>query len=173
MCLNGKSICMLKKFILDKKYAILVILLVIFYSPAFYFWAENLSTKDKVFGWMTCICLSVVLFAISCFVSGKKEKIYLTTIFILALVPNAIVWSYLYLSNTYMCKDMYWVIFNSNIHESAEYFSSFIGWTPIITTACYVVIGALLLFAPASKLTLSIQKHKSLFISSLLTLVSH
>lgn len=165
-------ICMLKKLILDKKYTLLLILLIVLYSPGFYTWAENLSTKDKIIGWTTSLCLGISLFTLSCFFSGKKEKIYLAVLFALSILPNSIVWTYLYLSDIYMCKDMYWVIFNSNIQESAEYFSSFIGWTPILAGIGYTICGIALLLPRPSKLSLSFRKYKGVFSLSLVALIA-
>lgn len=71
-----------------------------------------------------------------------------------------------------MCKDMYWVIFNSNIRECAEYFSSFFSWMPALMTFAYIACGIFLLLTPSSKVVIPLEKNKGLFGLSLLLIVS-
>ena len=153
----------LKKIITEKKWAFILIYFILLFNPIFYFWADNINLKDKSIAWLTCLIVGLALCSIDLFLKKRGEKIYSGILFTLSLAPNIIVWSYLYLSDLYMKRDMFWVIFGTNMSESVEYFDQFINWQVILVSSLYVLTGIFLWIKVCSKHSLSIRKHWFVF----------
>jgi heptose-I-phosphate ethanolaminephosphotransferase len=137
--------------------------MVLFFIPCFYFWAEDVTLKDKCNAWLICFVTGLALSVFDLFFKKRGEKIYLSLLFLLSLAPNLINWSYLFLSNLYMKRDMYWVIFNSNIVESTEYVQQFITWPIFSTAIIYLGLGIFFIRKTRSKQSLPIRKNPLLF----------
>jgi heptose-I-phosphate ethanolaminephosphotransferase len=156
----------------EKKWAFCLIFFILLFNPLFYFWAEDVSLKDKYFHWITCIIVGLAFSGIDLFLQKKKEKIYLTILFLLSLAPNMIVWSYLYLSNLYMKRDMFWVIFNSHLHESEEYLQHFIPWQIVLVAVVYIGLSLFFIIKAHSEKALSSKKYPALFVFSILIILT-
>ncbi|MDR0798856.1 MAG: sulfatase-like hydrolase/transferase [Dysgonamonadaceae bacterium] len=152
--------------------AFILIFFILFFIPVFYFWADDISLKDKQMGLLTCLIVGLALSVIDLFLQKRVEKIYLTVLFLLSLAPNLIVWSYLYISNIYMKRDMYWVIFNSHYSESREYFEQFIPWQIIIVAGIYIAIGIFLIAKAHTQQSLSIKQRPFLFAVPVLLVIT-
>ena len=151
------------KLFLEKKWAFVLIFFILFFNPVFYFWADNINTKDKCMACVICLMLGLALSGIDLFLKKRGEKIYLSILFLLSIAPNLIVWSYLFISNIYMKGDMFWVIFNTNASESEEYFDQFISWQIILISAVYILSGIFFIVKTRSKHYISIKKYWALF----------
>ncbi|MDR0845837.1 MAG: sulfatase-like hydrolase/transferase [Tannerella sp.] len=141
-------------------------------NPVFFFWAEDISLKDKCWAWVTCIVAGVALSGIDLFCKKKGEKIYLTALFLLSCVPNLIVWSYLYLSNLYMRRDMFWVIFNSHSSETIEYMNQFLPWQLVLAILTYLGAGIFCIVKARSTRAVSVRKHRLLLVSAITVIVT-
>ena len=152
-----------RKLIFEKKWTFILIYFILLFNPVFYFWADNISLKDKVMAWITCLIVGLALCCINLFLKKKGEKIYSGILFLMSLAPNIIVWTYLHLSSLYMRRDMFWVIFTTHTAESKEYFSQFISWQIVVICIIYLLIGIFLIIKSGSNHALSIKKHRFLF----------
>ncbi|MDR3062255.1 MAG: sulfatase-like hydrolase/transferase, partial [Dysgonamonadaceae bacterium] len=148
-------------------WAFILIFYILLYIPVFYFWAENLSLEEKISAWIICIIVGLALCSIDLFLGKKGEKIYLTALFLLSIVPNMIVWGYLYISNLYMNRDMFWVIFTSYAMESKEYVKDFISWEIFAANILFLLAGGFLVIKTRSKHSISIKKYRPLFVFSI------
>ncbi len=153
-----------KEIIRGKKWTFLLVFLIIFLNPCFFFWADNLLPQEK----RDCLIIAFFVFCalsgISLFLKNKGEKIFLGILYLMSLIPNTVVWSYLYLSDTYMCRDMFWVLFGTNYSESKEYMEQFITWPLFTMSALYIVAGIFLWFKAGTPYSLRIRKYKAFFI---------
>ncbi len=161
-----------KDIIIEKKWNFLLCFLITFFNPCFFFWADNLTTHVKVAAIITCFFVYLASTSISFFLKNKAEKIFLCIFFILSLVPNTVVWSYLYMSETYMHRDMFWVLYGSNMTESEEYFEQFISWPMYVMAFVYIVGGIFLLCKSGSTRALSVKKYTAYFTTCILIIVS-
>ncbi|GHT08387.1 phosphoethanolamine transferase CptA [Bacteroidia bacterium] len=152
----------------EKKWAFCLIFFILFFNPVFYFWAGDVSLKDKSMSWIICLVVGLAFSCLDLFLKKRGEKIYLSILFLLSLMPNLINWSYLYLSNLYMKRDMYWVIFNSNMSESTEYVNQFITWPIYLTITGYCGLGIFFILKAHSKSSLSIKAYPVLFVLPIL-----
>lgn len=162
----------LKSLIVEKKWALLLIYFILLLNPVFYFWARNVSLLDKTAAWLTVIIVGLALCCIDLFLKKKGEKIYLTILFLLSLFPNLIVWSYLYISNLYMKRDMFWVIFNSHTSESKEFLEQFVSWIMVLVWVIYISVCIFLIFKARSRHALSIRKYWAPFTLSVLVVLT-
>ncbi len=156
-----------KNLISEKKWSFILTYYILLFIPLFYFWANNISLKDKITAWITCVIVGLALCSIDLFLKKRGEKIYLTVLFILSIVPNMIVWGYLYISHLCMKRDMFWVIFTTHAAESKEYVSDFISWEIFAINIIYILIGIFLMVKVRSKHSISIRKHLPLFVLSM------
>ncbi|GHV20397.1 phosphoethanolamine transferase CptA [Bacteroidia bacterium] len=156
-----------KKLLSEKKWAFGLIFYILFFIPVFYFWAHNLSLQEKIAAWIICTITGLALSAIDLFLKKKGEKIYLTVLFLLSIVPNMIVWGYLYISNLCMKRDMFWVIFTTHAAESKEYLWDFISWEIVTVNILFLLVGIFLVIKARSEHSISIKKHRPLFIFSI------
>jgi len=156
----------------EKKWSFLLIYFILLFNPVFYFWAENISLLDKSMAWLTVIVVGLALCCISLFLKKKGEKIYLIVLFLLSLAPNLIVWSYLYISDLYMKRDMFWVIFTTHATESKEFVGQFVSWQMILAGITYILAGIFFLVKARSKQALSIRKYWGLFTFSVLIVLA-
>ncbi len=153
-----------RKLFTERKWAFILIGMVTFFIPMFYFWADNINMHDKCMAGLTCFVIFIALCTIDLFLKNKGEKIYLSILFALSVVPNMIVWGYLYISQLCMKRDMFWVIYNTNTSESIEYFGDFISWGVISVTIIYIACGAYCIWKADSKQSLPLRKYLFLFI---------
>ncbi|MDR1718920.1 MAG: sulfatase-like hydrolase/transferase [Dysgonamonadaceae bacterium] len=119
--------------------------LVLFNIPG-YSVASNLKPHDVVLAWVVNLAAVFAFVAISSFLKKKSGRIFLVVLFLLAFVPNLIVFTYLCIARIQMSNDMFWVIFASNQSESNEYIHQFISpliWGGQIT---YLVVSTFLLY---------------------------
>jgi len=156
----------------EKKWAFILIFFILLFNPVFYFWADNINIKDKYLAWLICIIVGFALSFINLFLKKRGEKIYLSILFALSATPNIIVWTYLFISNTYMSQDMYWVIIDTNSSETAEYFNQFIPWQSLLTTLIYITLGIFLIVKTRSKQSISLKKHWTWFSLSVIIVLS-
>ena len=152
-----------RQLLLEKNWAFILIFFILFFNPVFYFWADNVSPKEKCSAWITCLVIGLAFSVIDLFVKKRGEKIYLTVLFILSIVPNLIVWSYLFISHICMRRDMFWVIFGTNVSESKEYFDQFISWQIILVGVAYILSGIFFIVKARSNHSISVKKYKILF----------
>ncbi|MDR3267587.1 MAG: sulfatase-like hydrolase/transferase [Tannerella sp.] len=148
----------------ERKWAFGLIFTVLFFNPLFYGWAGDVSLKDKCLSWLICLVTGLALSGFDLFFKKRGEKIYLSLLFLLALAPNIIVWSYLYLSDLYMKRDMFWVIFNSNVVESTEYVQQFITWPVFSIGILYLGLGIFFILKARAVQSVSRRKHPLLFL---------
>ncbi len=152
-----------KKLLAERKWAFVLIFFVLLFNPVFYFWADNISAKDKNMAWITCIVVALAMCCIDLFVKKKGEKIFLGIFYLLSLVPNLIVWSYLFVSHLCMKRDMFWVIFTTHKTESQEFLHEFVTWQMCVAATIYVVVGILCWVKTHSTQSLSLKKYWPLF----------
>jgi heptose-I-phosphate ethanolaminephosphotransferase len=114
----------------------------------------DIGPKDKCLWTVTCIVLGLALCTIDLFFRKRSEKIFLGFLFLLSLFPNVVIWSYLYISNIYLIRDMYWVLFNSNTNESIEYIHQFISWEIFLFICFYIGTGVFFFIKARSSHTL-------------------
>lgn len=163
----------LKELVAERKWAFTLIYFVLLFNPVFYFWAENISLKDKFMAWITVIIVGLALSCIDLFLKKKGEKLFLTLFFLLSIAPNLIVWSYLYISELYMKRDMFWVIFTSHTAELSEFVDEFASWQIVLAGSLYILACIFFIVKVNSKRTLSLQKYKGfLALSISIVLVS-
>lgn len=161
----------LNRLISERKWAFALISLVLFINPLFIFWATDREPSEKILTWVICIVLALAMSSLDLFLKKKGEKIYLSLIFLLSIIPNIVVWSYLYLSKLYMKRDMFWVIFNSHPSESQEFIQQFIPWQIILMSVLYIGLGIFFIIKAQSQNALSVKKNAVLFSFSLLILL--
>jgi heptose-I-phosphate ethanolaminephosphotransferase len=160
-----------KKLLSERKWAFILIYVILLLNPAFYFWADNIKLKDKYMAWLICLIVGLALCCIDLFLKKKGEKLYLTILFALSVAPNLIVWGYLYISELYMKRDMFWVIFSTHAAETKEYFEQFISWQIILVGTGYVLTGIFLIIKACSRKSLSIKKQWIVFTFSVSTVL--
>jgi heptose-I-phosphate ethanolaminephosphotransferase len=151
------------KLLSERKWAFTLIYLILLLNPFFYFWADNIFLKDKCMAWLTCLIVGTALCCIDLFLKKKEEKLFLSILFALSIVPNLIVWSYLYISNLCMKRDMFWVIFSTHTKETKEYFDQFVSWQIILIIIAYIAAGVFLILKTASRNALFVKKQWILF----------
>ncbi len=156
-----------RKLLLEKKWAFILIFFILLFNPCFFFWAENVNIKDKCMTWVTCLVVGLALSCIDLFLKKRGEKLYLSILFILSIVPNIIVWSYLFISRLYMKRDMYWVIFTSHTGESTEFLREFISWELLVAGFSYLLLGLFFLLKARSVNSISPKKYGALLILSI------
>ncbi len=161
-----------KKLLSEKKWSFILVYYILFFIPIFYFWAHNISLKDKVMGWVTCFVVGLALCSIDLFLKKRGEKIYLSVLFLISVIPNMIVWGYLNISNLCMRRDLFWVIFTTHASESREYVGDFISWKIFAINIIYLLIGVFFIVKADSKNSISIKKHLWLFTISLMIILS-
>jgi len=147
----------------EKKWAFILIFFILFFNPVFYFWADNISMKDKYMAWLTCIIVGLALCSINLFLKKRGEKIYLSILFALSVAPNIIVWSYLFMSRIYMKRDMFWVITDTNTSETVEYFNEFIPWQSFLIALIYIGFGVFFIVKACSKQKISLKRYWAWF----------
>ena len=162
----------ISKLLKERRWAFLLIFFILLFNPLFYFWADEIHLKDKCFAWITCIVAGLALSTIDLFLKKGSEKIYLGILFLLSLPGNIIVWTYLYLSNLYMKRDIFWVIFDTDPTESQEYLSHFITWPIVLGAVLYVVLGVFFFLKTRAKHTLSVRKNRVLFFAPILVVLA-
>jgi heptose-I-phosphate ethanolaminephosphotransferase len=156
----------------EKKWAFVLIFFIVFFIPLFYFWADDVSTENKCYSLLICFVTGIALSVIDLFFKGRSEKIYLFVLFLLSLAPNMITWGYLYISDIYMKRDMFWVIFNTQYTESKEYFDTFISWQIIVVGAVYLVAGIFFILKARSVHSLPVKKYRYIFAFSILIVLT-
>jgi heptose-I-phosphate ethanolaminephosphotransferase len=129
----------------ERKWAFMLIALVLLFNPFFLAWSTDMSGGGKLLSWTVCVATALALAALDLFFRKRMEKIFLTVLYVLSLVPNLIVWSYLCISGLYMKGEMFMVIFNSNAAESKEYVHQFLTWQILAACVVYVAAGIFLL----------------------------
>ncbi|MDR1368643.1 MAG: sulfatase-like hydrolase/transferase [Dysgonamonadaceae bacterium] len=119
--------------------------------------------------WLTCIVIGLALCGIDLFLKKKGEKIYLIFLFLLSIVPNMVVWGYLYVSHLCMKRDMFWVIFTTHAAESKEYIGDFISWEIFAINIIYLFLGVLFIVKAKAKSrhSIRVKKHLPLFVVSI------
>jgi heptose-I-phosphate ethanolaminephosphotransferase len=160
------------KLLSERKQAFTLIYLILLLNPCFYFWADNIFLKDKCMAWLTCLIVATAFCCMDLFLKKKGEKIFLSSLFVLSLVPNVIVWSYLFISNLCMRRDMFWVIFSTHTTETQEYFEQFVSWQIVLAVILYIAAGIFLILKTASKSSLSPKNHRVLFTGSILIVLT-
>jgi heptose-I-phosphate ethanolaminephosphotransferase len=160
------------KLMKERKWAFCLIFFVLCFNPLFYFWAGDISLKDKCMSWIICTVSGLAFSCLDLFLKKRGEKIYLSLFFLLSLVPNLVVWSYLYLSDLYMKRDMFWVIFNSNITESTEYVQQFITWPFFLTAFIYIGLGLGFILKTNSRQAIPVGKFPLIFTFSILIILT-
>ncbi len=161
-----------KNIISEKKWSFLLLFLIICFNPCFLFWADNLPSKEKMIYPIIVFFIFIALSGISFFLKNKGEKIYLGILFLMSLIPNTVVWSYLYMSHTYMCRDMFWVLWGTNISETKEYIEQFVSWELPLMSILYIITGSFLWYKAGSSQKLSIKKYKIFFITCILVVIA-
>ena len=161
-----------KKLLSERKWAFVLIFYILFFIPCFYFWANNIDLKDKCMAWITCIVVGLALCGIDLFLKKKGEKIYLFILFALSVVPNMIVWGYLFESSLCMKKEMFWVIFTTHAKESKEYLGDFISWEIFTITIIYLLLGIFFIIKAKSKHSLNVKKHLAPFVFSIIIVLT-
>ncbi len=155
-----------KELLAGKKWAFILIFYILLFVPCFYFWADNINLKDKCMAWITCLVVGIALCCIDLFLKKRGEKIFLTILFLLSIAPNLIVWSYLYMSNICMKRDMFWVIFTTHAGESKEFISQFISWQMVTVGVTYLLLGVFFIIKAHSKRSVPIKKYWGWFVLS-------
>jgi len=155
----------------ERKWALCLIFLILFFNPLFYFWSGNDGLERKCISWVICFVTGLAFTGIELFLKGWRERLFLCTLFLLSLAPNLITWSYLYLSGLYMYEDMYWVIFNSNPRESTEYVREFISAPVVAAGVVYIVACLFFILKTKSKQALSAKRWRLLWVVSILIIL--
>ena len=161
-----------KEFLSGKKWGFILIFYILFFIPCFYFWANNIDLKDKYLAWVTCIVVGLALCGINLFLKQKGEKIALSILFALSVVPNMIVWGYLFVSNLCMKREMFWVIFTTHTEESKEYVGDFISWEVFTVTTIYILLGIFFIIKTRSKQSLKVKKYTFPFVFSIMIVLA-
>lgn len=161
-----------RNLIVEKKWAFFLIYFILLFNPIFYFLATNISLKDKTMAWLTVIVVGFALCGIDLFLKKKGEKLFLSILFLLSIIPNMVVWSYLYLSNLYMKRDMYWVIFTTHASESKEFLGQFISWEMVLVWIIYISAGIFFIVKARSNHSLSVRKYWGLLTFSILIVLT-
>jgi heptose-I-phosphate ethanolaminephosphotransferase len=151
-----------------KRWAFALIFFILLFNLPFLSWSTNLSDTEKLASWAIAVVVALALSVLDPFLRGKAEKIYLTVLYLLSLVPNLTVWSYLCISGLYMKRDMFWVIFNSNMSESKEYMQQFFTWQILAAIAVYLAVGIFLLAKARSARAVPAGRRPWLFTSAVL-----
>lgn len=141
-----------------KKWTIIFISFVILFTVPFYALTENLSRQDILLAWVVNLFAVVAFSAISLFLRGKWERAYLIALFILSLLPNLVVFSYMYIASMHMYHDMFWVIFATNPSESHEYMDEAVPWRLLFCIVGYIITAAFLLYLSLASRSASISK---------------
>ena len=159
-----------------KKWTIIFISFVILFTVPFYAFTENLTRKDIFLAWVVNLFAVVAFSAISLFIKGKWEKVYLIALFVLSLFPNMIVFSYMYIASMHMYHDMFWVIFATNPSESREYMDKAVPWRLIFYVIGYIITASFLLYlslsSRSSSINRSFKNNKIFFIFCVVVLVA-
>ena len=156
----------------ERKWAFTLIFFILMFNPCFYAWSTDLTEGEKIIFGFICLVVAMALSALDLFFSQKAEKIYRLVLLACSVAPNLITWSYLYISGLYMRRDMYWVIFNSNLSESHEYMHQFVAWQIPTICATYIGIGLYLAFKSHVRHALSIRRRPCLFACAIAVLLA-
>jgi heptose-I-phosphate ethanolaminephosphotransferase len=170
--MTDKRIAFNYTLLAKKKWAFCLIFFLLLINPVFYFWADDITLKDKCIWWIACVAVGLAFSGIDLFLKKRTERFCLCILFLLSIVPNAVVWSYLYLSSIYMRRDMYWVIFNSHATESIEFFDHFISWKIVLAVCVYIGLGIFFLVKAYSTQAIAAGKHRVLLASSMLLVLA-
>lgn len=141
-----------------KRWTIIFISFVLLFTVPFYAYTENLTRKDVFLAWVVNLFAVVAFSAISLFLKGKWEKVYLVALFILSLFPNIIVFSYMYIASMHMYHDMFWVIFATNPAESSEYMDAAVPWRLIFYVIGYIITASFLLYLSLASRSSSVSR---------------
>ncbi len=136
----------IKDTLIKKIRSIIFIAFIIMFNIPGYFLANNLNSSDILLAWGINLLLLCSLSGICLFLKGISEKSYLILLFIITLIPNLTVFSYLCIANTHMYDDMFWVIFGSNVSETNEYFDGAISIPVLVGQVSYVIASIFLLY---------------------------
>ena len=161
-----------RELLSEKKWAFILIFYILFFIPVFYFWARNIDLKDKCLAWLICLVVGLALCCIDLFLKKKGEKLYLSILFALSVIPNMIVWGYLFVSQLCMKRDMFWVIFTTHAEESKEYVGDFISWEVFTVVTLYILFGVFFIVKAKSSRSISPKKHLFVFVFPILIVLS-
>jgi len=128
------------------------------FTVPFYALTENLSRKDILLAWVVNLFAVAAFSAISVFLKRKWERVYLIALFVLSLIPNLVVFSYIYIASMHMYHDMFWVIFATNPAESQEYMYEAIPWRLMFYAIGYIITASFLLYLALASRSASISK---------------
>ncbi|MDR1722476.1 MAG: sulfatase-like hydrolase/transferase [Tannerella sp.] len=156
----------MKVLIKERKHSITLIFFILLFNPCFYFWASKsdlFSFGDKCAGWLICLVAGTALCYIDLFLKKIAEKVFLSVLFALSVAPNIIVWGYMYISNSYVSKDIFWAIFDTNSNEAKEFIQQFDPSMVIAVLLLYLAIGIMLIIRQKSHQSLNVKRHKAIF----------
>jgi heptose-I-phosphate ethanolaminephosphotransferase len=156
----------------EKRWAFALIFFVLLFNAPFLLWSTDMSGSAKIATCTIGLVAGLALSVLDLFVRRKVEKACLTGLYLLSLVPNLIVWSYLCISGLYMKHDMFWVIFNSNASESKEYMQQFSSRQILAACVVYLAAGIFLLTKARSRRAVAVRRHPWLFTTAALTVLS-
>jgi heptose-I-phosphate ethanolaminephosphotransferase len=156
----------------ERKWILALIFFTVLFNPLFYFRADNIIPITRFSNWLACLATGGALAVFSLYLRSRGGKIYAGILFLLSLAPNLIVWSYLYLSNLYLRRDMFWVIFGSYTSEAKEYVQHFAVPEQYAAVALYAGFGLFCILKIRHARKLPPGRYKGLAAAAALTLVT-
>ncbi|MFR1813661.1 sulfatase-like hydrolase/transferase [Dysgonomonas capnocytophagoides] len=133
--------------------------------------AENLRTTEVLALLGVNLILFTAIFILLIFVAPKWEKLIYSLLFVVAYLPGSIYISYLLFAHVLLQGNSVISLFETNPAESKEFLAHYFNPWIIVAFVVYIFICFLVICKMKNVRPLDVKKYKSLFISSLLTVV--
>ncbi len=148
--------------LIKKKWSIGLISFMLLFNAPFLYFTNHLHWVKLIFVYAISV-LSIGVYSTFClFLKNRMEKLYLIFLFIISLVPNVIVFSYILISKTFMRGEMFWVIFDSNVNEASEFATNFTNYSILWGILSYIGVCLFLLYKSGSPARLPWKKYRLL-----------
>ena len=133
--------------------------------------AENLRTTEVLSLLGVNLILFTAIFILLIFVAPKWEKLIYSLLFVVAYLPGSIYISYLLFAHVLLQGNSVISLFETNPAESKEFLAHYFNPWIIVAFVVYIFICFLVICKMKNVKPLDVKKYKSLFVSSLLTVV--
>ena len=156
--------------IVKRKLQLFFLFYIVLVLPLLAFSAQNLSLAEVFPLLLVNVVLFIVFAILLAFCSSRVEKTIYFVLYFIALVPGLIYISYLLFAKVLLQENSIISLFETNPEESREFIVHYFSKWLILGQSLYIIICILMIWKMKPFSKLSINKHKKVFLGSLICL---
>ncbi|MDR1780991.1 MAG: phosphoethanolamine transferase [Tannerella sp.] len=154
----------------ERKLQLLMLIYMLMFVPIVSFLARNVPPGVVVQGIMASICLTVVVFVLTTFMSTRGLRIFYSGLLAITLIPGAVLLGYLLFAKVLLSDGSMAALFETNISESREFIVYYMNPWVTLGIALYILVPVIFIFKMKNIACHNIREHKKTFATCIMLL---